>query len=83
MREIARSAIQLGSAIKRRRNELALTQADLARLAGMHQPTISHIESGQNGSSLEAIFRILGALGLEIELQERQQSSSDDIANIF
>jgi HTH-type transcriptional regulator / antitoxin HipB len=80
---IARSAHQIGRLIQRCRQERGLTQTQLAQLAGQRQEMISKIETGQGGVKLTTLFDVLAALGLEMTLQPRSQSSSADIEDIF
>jgi putative transcriptional regulator len=44
-----------------------MTQADLARRAGLARQTIVALEQGRQYPSLEAAFRIAGVFGLDIE----------------
>lgn len=50
--------------LRRRR---ALTQAGLARLAGVPRSTITHLESGRGNPSLLNLARVAGALQVSIE----------------
>ena len=50
----------------RRRNELGLTQKDLAKLLGTHQSRISKIESGQNDVRFSTLLEIAEALETEL-----------------
>jgi predicted transcriptional regulator len=47
--------------IKKRRNELGLTQSDLAKRAGVSQPLIARIESGDVDPRLSTVRKILVA----------------------
>jgi HTH-type transcriptional regulator / antitoxin HipB len=80
---IARSPHQAGRLIQRFRQEKGLNQTELAKLAGQRQEMISKIETGQGGVKLSTLFDVLAALGLEITLEPRSQSSSADIEDIF
>jgi HTH-type transcriptional regulator/antitoxin HipB len=80
---IARSAHQVGRLIQRFRHERGLTQTQLAQLSGLRQEMISKIETGRGGVKLSTIFDVLAALGLEMTLEPRSQSSLADIENIF
>ncbi|OHB38821.1 MAG: hypothetical protein A2882_08985 [Phenylobacterium sp. RIFCSPHIGHO2_01_FULL_70_10] len=80
---IARSSRQVGRLIQRFRLEKGLNQTQLAQLAGQRQEMISKIETGQGGVKLTTLFDVLAALGLEMTLEPRSQSSSADIENIF
>jgi HTH-type transcriptional regulator/antitoxin HipB len=80
---IARSSGQVGRLIQRFRLEQGLTQTELAQLAGQRQEMISKIETGQGGVKLSTLFDVLAALGLEMTLEPRSQSSTADIEDIF
>ena len=80
---IARSSRQVGRLIQRFRQEKWLNQTQLAQLAGQRQEMISKIETGQGGVKLTTLFDVLAALGLEMTLEPRSQSSSADIEDIF
>lgn len=56
--------------LKKRRNELGLTQSDLAKRAGVSQPLIARIESGDVDPRLSTVRKILDAFE-EVE-KERQ-----------
>lgn len=80
---IARSSRQVGRLIQRFRQEKGLNQTQLAQLAGQRQEMISKIETGQSGVKLTTLFDVIAALGLEMTLEPRSQSSSADIEDIF
>jgi predicted transcriptional regulator len=56
--------------LKKRRNELGLTQSDLAKRAGVSQPLIARIESGDVDPRLSTVRKILDAF--EEAEKERQ-----------
>jgi HTH-type transcriptional regulator/antitoxin HipB len=80
---IARSPHQFGRLIQRFRQAQGLNQTELAHLAGQRQEMISKIETGQGGVKLATLFDVLAALGLEMTVGPRSQSSSTDIEDIF
>lgn len=55
-----------GLALKRLRKQQNLSQADLAKMMNMRQPTISDVESGKG--TLDSFFKIVQALKLNLEL---------------
>lgn len=83
MSTLARSSKQLGLLIQRHRKERGLSQTELADLAGLRQELVSRIESGQPGSRLSSIYALLAALNLEMIIQLRTKSATDDMADIF
>jgi transcriptional regulator with XRE-family HTH domain len=63
---------RFGFAVKLRREELALTQEDLAGKAGIHRTYLSDIERGSRNVSLINIERLAAALDLPLsELFQR------------
>ena len=58
-------------AIISRRNELSMSQRQLVRLSGMQQPAICRLERGDNNITVETLFRVADALGLDIEFKPR------------
>jgi transcriptional regulator with XRE-family HTH domain len=59
---------RFGFAVKVRREELGLTQEDLADKAGIHRTYLSDIERGARNPSLVSIERV--AAGLELALSD-------------
>ncbi|MEI2776649.1 MAG: helix-turn-helix domain-containing protein [Tetrasphaera sp.] len=63
------SAHAFGRLVKETREARGLTQARLAELAGVGRQWLVGFESGDKRSApLAMIFRVLGALGLEVTL---------------
>jgi transcriptional regulator with XRE-family HTH domain len=58
----------LGQAVKRRREELGLTQEQLANNADLHQRWISNVENGKRNPSYGSLRRL--AAGLELSASE-------------
>jgi DNA-binding XRE family transcriptional regulator len=54
-----------------RRNELSLSQRELARLIGMKQPAICRLERGDNNITVGTLFRVAKALNLDIEFKPK------------
>jgi transcriptional regulator with XRE-family HTH domain len=63
-RETVKSA--LGDRIKRRRQELGLTQEEVAELAEVDRKHISSIETGKTDPGAWTLIRIAGALKIEV-----------------
>jgi transcriptional regulator with XRE-family HTH domain len=65
---------RFGFAVKLRREELSLTQEDLADKAGIHRTYLSDIERGSRNVSLINIERLAAALSLALsELFQRAE----------
>ena len=56
--------VALGKAVKARREELGLTQEELANEADLHQRWISNLECGWRNPSLRSIQRLARGLDL-------------------
>ena len=80
---IARSPRQLGNIIQRTRKQRALTQTELANLAGLRQDMVSKIETGHEGTKLSSIYALFGALDLELIVDTRSGRPAKDIEDIF
>lgn len=62
-------AIEVGYAIKGRRAELGLTQAQVAEAAGVSKRCLWSLELGRNpGVQLDKLTAVLGALGLDLSI---------------
>ncbi len=62
------NTIDVGRAIKRRRQELQLSQRDLADRHGTTQKWISLVENGKDGVSMGQVLRLLKTLELRLEI---------------
>ena len=60
---------ELGKHFKERRNQLGITQLDLAELAGISANTLYKIERGQGNPTLEVLFKLADVLGMELKLE--------------
>jgi transcriptional regulator with XRE-family HTH domain len=74
----------LAKLIKSRREELNLTQEELALAAKTTQATISRIESGEQVPTAPTLFNIIHALGIEpsalyeVTISKEQAKESPD-----
>lgn len=57
----------IGKEVRRRREELGLTGAQLAARAGMAPSAVSQIETGKRSPSSTSVVKLAGALGLGVE----------------
>jgi len=64
--------MNLQQVMKTRRKTLALSQQDLAEMAGLSLATIKDIERGKGNPSMSTVMRILEILGIEIQYRVRQ-----------
>ena len=65
-------AEQIGETIKKRRNELSITQPHLAELANVSTNTLYKLERGQGNPSLEVLNKIASVLGMEFSLSVKR-----------
>ncbi|MCK9299886.1 MAG: helix-turn-helix transcriptional regulator [Bacteroidales bacterium] len=64
----------LGKTIKERREELSITQAHLAELAGISINTLYKLERGQTNPSLRVLNKLADVLGMELKLEVKKTS---------
>lgn len=58
--------LNLGSAIKRKRSELGISQEELAERAGLHRTYVSDVERGMRNLSLDNIEKLARALEMSV-----------------
>lgn len=64
-------ALEIGYAIKDKRTQLGMTQAQVAKAAGVSERCLWSLELGQNtGVQFDKLTAILSALGMELELKD-------------
>lgn len=71
--------MNLGERIKARRVELGLTQAQLAELAGVRQPTLSNWESGSVSPHLVKLSDVARALGVSVADLVAEEALADTL----
>ena len=64
--------MDLKEVMKSRRKLLAISQLDLAEMAGVSLATVKDIERGKGYPSLATVKKIIEVLGMEIEYKVRQ-----------
>ena len=65
--------LQLGQVLRGFRKSRGLTQAEVARLGGLLQKTVSLIETSPDKASFESIQKVMAALKVELVLRERSR----------
>ena len=65
---MARTTRTLAAELRHRREELGLTQAGVAGLAGVSREYVVRLESGRLRSELGSVMRVVRALGCELSL---------------
>ena len=66
--EATRIRFELGRSVRERREALGMTQAQLARKAGLQQPAVARFEAGGTMPTLPVLERLAGALGLRLRV---------------
>ena len=66
----------LGAAIKDRRKQLGLGQAELAARAGVSRQWLIQVEGGKPGVAIGLVLRLLNTLGLRLTMDGRGQPTS-------
>jgi len=61
-------------AIIERRNQLQISQTQLARIIGTRQPAISRLEKGDSNTTLNTLFKVAEALDLDIALSIKSRT---------
>jgi predicted transcriptional regulator len=56
----------------KRRNQLQISQTELARIIGTKQPAISRLEKGDYNTTLNTFFKVADALDLEVSIRVRK-----------
>jgi DNA-binding XRE family transcriptional regulator len=55
-----------------RRNELGISQTQLAQAIGTQQPAISRLEKGDSNTTISTLFKVADALDLDVTLKVRK-----------
>jgi len=79
---VRRSLRQVGDDLSAWRKLRGLTQAQLADRSGVHRDTISRLERGDGGVSLENVLRVLRGLGLLDSLTRSLDPYESDIGRL-
>lgn len=66
------SKIDIGRAIKARRNQLRIRQPDLAELANVSVNSLYKIERGTANPTLDILEQIASVLGMELKIMVKQ-----------
>jgi HTH-type transcriptional regulator/antitoxin HipB len=71
------SALDLAATVRGRRQDLGLSQTNLAKLAGVSRVWISTLEGGKRSVDFGLVLRLLGALELEIDISPSKNRGAD------
>lgn len=61
-------SIVIGDRIKKHRNQLGLTQEELAEKCGLHHTYIGQLERGEKNATLESVEKVVQGLGISFEI---------------
>jgi HTH-type transcriptional regulator/antitoxin HipB len=75
MNYLLQSPAQLGKHLPSLRNARHLTQAQLGTLVGLDQTRIAKIEANPQRVSVGQLFKILSALGVQLQLLSKEADS--------
>lgn len=64
--------------IRNKRIEKGISQAKLAEMVGMQQPSIARLESGKIVPSLETVERIANALDLQVKISFKNKKGVEN-----
>jgi ribosome-binding protein aMBF1 (putative translation factor) len=67
--DAARIRFELGERVRLRREELGITQAQLAERAGLKQPAVARFEAGGTMPTLPLLERLASALHMRLRVQ--------------
>ncbi|GAA3723741.1 helix-turn-helix domain-containing protein [Salinactinospora qingdaonensis] len=75
--EAARLRFELGEAVRNQREELGITQQELARRSGLKQPAVARLEAGGTMPTIPVLERVAVALGMRLNvwLEQVRQAS--------
>jgi len=71
-----RSPKELALLVTSQRKKLKLSQAEVGKLVGLKQQTISEFEIRPESTQIDTLFRILAALNLDIQLLGKDEVST-------
>ena len=75
---VARTPAQLGAALKSARIRRGLTQTDAASNVGLKQKTVSSLENIGARTTVDTLYKMLSALGLELVVREKGGSDTSE-----
>src|SRR5690242_11332249 len=77
-RDLSEFRYTLGRELAAARNRLSLSQADVAKRAGITQAAVSRLESGEINPQVTTLLNLVRALELDVKLIPRQMSPALD-----
>ena len=74
---------RVGALIRKRRKALGLTQEELAKRADLRRQVVIQMEKGQGTTQVEYLWRLLWALGMELDLQPKQAVTLEEARRLL
>ena len=78
---VARTPAQLGPILRSIRTERGQTQQGAGAKVGLKQSTVSAIESNSAHTSVDTLYKLLSALGLELVIRDKQNDRGPSAAH--
>ncbi len=69
--EALKPKYEMIKAIIARRNELSISQRQLARMVGMQQPAICRLERGDQNTTIGTLCKVANALNMELGIHAK------------
>ncbi len=76
---IINSVKELALYLTDKRKQLKMSQSDVAELVGLKQDTISKFENKPDNSRIDTLFRILSALSIDINIENKNQNNVTEV----
>ncbi|WP_033314180.1 helix-turn-helix transcriptional regulator [Streptomyces iakyrus] len=80
--EHTRLRFELAEAVRKRREELGWSQAELGRHAGMTQSSVARFEAGGTQPTLSTLEKLAEALGLTLEVKMESRGQQRDLSHV-
>jgi len=77
---VARTPQQLGPILKSTRQQRGLTQGAAGANVGLKQATVSAVEADAARTSVDTLYKLLSALGLELVLRDKRAAAAPERA---
>ncbi len=82
MKQVIATQTQLAQALRSVRKSKGLSQGQAGKLVGILPKTISALENHPESASIDSLFKLLSALGLELTVESKMPTAHDrDIDN--
>lgn len=76
-------AERMGLQAREKRKNRGLSQAELARIAGLTRQKVIDVEKGSLTSSMHAYVKVLGALDCDVKVVPATRPTLDEVRDLF